>query len=163
MLAGLLAADLTQQPGAYVVDEPDDVNVCGDQPGGAERRNVLTNAFIEIGEEEEVDRGCIFAGVVLNLSVQSLVRVGRHAAVRVVDDRDRVCLEQAVRDDQRAQRVVAGAPGRVSDDVRVTRFQTEDRERVHAGIHAGEHDEPEARLRRQSGVPEPRRVANASG
>lgn len=43
------------------MDEPHDFDIRGNEPKRANCRNVLTNARIEIREEQKVDRGCVFA------------------------------------------------------------------------------------------------------
>src|SRR4051794_9550083 len=61
-----------------------------------------------------------------------------HAAVRVVYHEPLRGTEQLVGDDERADRVIAGAAAGVADDVRVTLAETGVPRRVESCVHAGE-------------------------
>src|SRR3954447_3970204 len=64
-----------------------------------------------------------------------------HAAVRVVYHEPLRGTEQLVGDDERADRVIAGAAAGVADDVRVTLAETGVPRRVESCVHAGEDGE----------------------
>ena len=61
--------------------------------------------------------------------------------------------EQLVGDDQRTDRVVAGAPAGVPDDVGVAFAEAGVLGRVEPGVHAGEDGEPSCRRQGELGLP----------
>src|SRR4051812_2010077 len=78
-----------------------------------------------------------------------LVREEPHAAVGVVDDEPLLRPEELVRDDERADRVVACAAARVPDHVRVALAQPRERRGVETRIHACEDREAPCRGNRK--------------
>ncbi len=77
--------------------------------------------------------------VAFEAGLQQVVGEGQHAAPCVVDQDELVGVEQVVRDDQAADRVVADHAAGVADDVRISGLQAEQALDVQARVHAG-HD-----------------------
>src|SRR5712692_11692820 len=75
--------DLLEQARPHVVDEPRNGDVIGDERRPLDPANVLPDAFLEVGERQEVNAGCISPCVGLELSLEFLVREGEHPAVGV--------------------------------------------------------------------------------
>src|SRR5438128_5469796 len=87
-----------------------------------------------------------------------------HAAVGVMDHEPFTGAEQLVGDNERADRVVAGAAACVADHVRVALAQPCVLGRIEACVHAGEDREPSCRWQRQLALrPERRGVAVVGG
>src|SRR5204862_178124 len=79
------------------------------------------------------------AGVLLDRPPKVVVAEGEHPAVGVVDEDDLLRAEQALRDGQRADRVVGDDPARVADDVGVALLQAEYARQHEPGVHARDH------------------------
>ena len=80
------------------------------------------------------------------------VRKRQHSAVAVGDHEGLLRAEQVVRDNQRADRVVAGEAAGVADDVRVAFAQPGVLGGVESGVHARENGEAARRRQRQVGL-----------
>ena len=102
---------------------------CGRSTGGCRRR----------GRRTPRARSRPDAGVVGDLRLHLVVAEREHAAVGVVDEDDLLGAEQALRDRQRADGVVAHHAARVADHVGVALLEAEHPCRIEAGVHAREH------------------------
>ena len=78
-----------------------------------------------------------------------LVAEQLHAAIGVMDDEPFLCAEQLVRNDERANRIVGGAPAGVADHMRVAFRQAGVFRRIEARVHAGEDGEAPRRRQRE--------------
>ena len=68
-----------------------------------------------------------------------LVREEQHAAVGVVNDEELIRAEQLVGDDQGAERVVAGAPSGIANNVGISLRESGVFGRIQSGVHTREN------------------------
>lgn len=69
----------------------------------------------------------------------------QEAAIGVIDDDEFLRIEQVMRDDQRADRIVGGNASGVADHVRVAGTKPEAMFEQDAGVHAGQHGDVTSR------------------
>ena len=104
-------------------------------------------ALTHVVEALRAERGGLEAA--LQQATHHAVGEELHAAVGVVNDKPLLGTKKLVRDDQRANGIVAGTATGIADDVRVALAQARVLGRVKTGIHAGEDGEAAGRWQRQ--------------
>ncbi len=153
----------TRRPRPDVVDISVDRDALGDERMVPDALDVVGDAACLVGDRQPVDVGGLGRARTLPDVIETLGSERRgleavgeqaadhlvgeelHPAIGVVDDEPLGRAEQLVGDDQRADRVVAGATAGVADDVRVAFAEAGVLRRVEPGIHAGQDREPPRR------------------
>ncbi len=108
---------------------------------GAELLQLVADIFFDVLEGvEEGGSHSGGPGAMLDSGAQVLLAGVHQSAIGVIDNHDFLSAEQVVRYDQRAQAVLGNDATGITDDVRVSRFQSQSAN-GQAGIHAGQDRE----------------------
>jgi len=103
----------------------------------ADSRDRGAHRALEIVEGAE-GIGRLASGFRTNRSAKGLFVGVVQTAIRVMHQEDFAGLQQALREDERAQHVVRDETARITQDVRLARAQPEDLEDVDSRIHASD-------------------------
>ncbi len=171
-----------QPAAAHVIDIAIDRDVRRDQRMRADAPHVFGDARLEILEGQPFDIVAVDAAgagpmimpamfvdrrrieALFQQAANDLVVEQLHAAIAVMDDEPLIGAEQLVRDDQRADGVVAGAPAGVADHMRVAFRKPSIFGRIEPRVHAGQDREFTARRQGQLALfAEIRGVAGVGG
>jgi len=136
--------DLAHATGLDLVHEPPHLVLPRDEGAGLDPRNRLADVLLEIVERLR-GPGRPHARLVLDLATEIVVLEGQHSTVRVVDEHDLLGSEKPLRYRERADLVVGDHAAGVADDVGVALFESEQRLRIEARIHAGDDRDPPGR------------------
>ena len=138
------SGDLLELAGVHVVDEAAHRVLVGHEGAGLDAGDRLADVTLQVGERLQGEVGPQ-PGVGLDVGLHLVVGEGQHAAVGVVDEDDLAGPEQALGDDQGAERVVGDHAAGVADDVGLALAEPQQGVHVEAGVHAGDHGQALAR------------------
>ena len=142
--------DFTKKAITYVINEAAYGDSFGNPGMRSQLLQLVADIFINVleGVEERGNYGG-GSGAILDSGAQILFAGMHQSTIGVIDDHDFLGAQQVVRYDQGAQSIVRNDAACITDDVRVSRFQTQRANRK-PGIHARQNRKLALRTRRQS-------------
>ncbi len=146
-------SDVVETAVGNVVHEAADVVLVANEGAVEQAIDALANIGVRIREAfQGPPRLDTALGLELGLEGSLVDRL--QAAIRVVDQQDLACAEQALREHQRANDVVGDDAAGIADDVRVAVGEAQHLEDVHAAVHTSNDRQPAARGQGQIAVGE---------